>query len=100
MSSVRKISLVRKDGGGEVSRTVLFENRPKKKKMSTGLKFVERAVRRAAEAEDAFSSEYLARHRKSNEQKRDGWLRDLDDNLSRAMRKGSKKVTVTKVFGL
>ena len=100
MSSVRQISLVRKDGSGVVTRTVLYEDRPRRKKMSTGLKAVERVVRRAAQAEDAFSSEYLARHEKSNLKKRDGWLKDLDDNVFRAARKANKKLTATKLLGL
>jgi hypothetical protein len=101
MSSVRRVSLVRNDPTTGASRTVLYERkRSKRKKQSTGLKAIERSVRQAARAEDAYASEYLARHEASNRKKRDGWLRDLDKNVYKASRKAGKKLNLRKLAGL
>ena len=92
--------MIRKDSEGGTSRTVLYRSKRRKRKQTTGIRSLERLARRAAEAEDVFSSEYLDRHRRSNRKKRDGWLRDLNRNLYRAAEKGSKKLKVRKLVGL
>lgn len=70
----------------------------KRKKGSKRLRGLERAVDQLADAGSTFSSEYRARHRRSNRKKKDGWLRDLDKNLPRSARKARKKIKPKKVF--
>ena len=101
MRSVREVSMIRKDADGGVSRTVLYKSQGRKRKKQTaGLKSVERMVHSAAKAEDAFASSYLARHERSNQKKRDGWIRDLNKNLYRATKRGSKKMKVSDLLGM
>jgi len=75
-----------------------YGGKKKTKKRSRGLKPLERAVRRGAIADSAFSTRYLKAHRKSNRKKRDGWLRDLDDNLYKASRRGRKRLKLRRVL--
>jgi len=70
----------------------------KRKKRTRELRGVERLVRRSAMAGSAFSDRYLREHRKSNRKKRDGWLRDFDDNVYKASKKGSKRFKARRVL--
>jgi hypothetical protein len=52
----------------------------------------ENAERRMAKAQEAYWNTYLSRHNRSNEKRRDGWLRDFIVNVARASRKGEKQM--------
>lgn len=70
----------------------------KKKKVSRELRGIENLVFQVAQAEAAFAQSYVDSHRQSNEKKRDGWLRDMGDNLYKAARTGGKKLKLRNIL--
>ena len=84
---VRQIVVV--DAQGQ-SRVVYERPGRKRKKGTPGLRDMEKALRRRIEASQAGVEAYLERHERSNEKRRDGWLRDLAVNFVRANQKGAK----------
>ncbi len=72
--------------------------RQKRKKLSKGTRVFEKLTRGLARANIRGGNEYLYRHRRSNRKRRDGWLRDLSENLMRGNRKGRKKLKLSKLF--
>ena len=96
--SVRRITVFDRDSTGSIRPVVLFDRRRKKKKQSKALRPVERIFRTIADINDAVTSTYARRHRRSNRKRRDGWLRDLAVNIARAANKGSKEYEVSRVL--
>ena len=47
-------------------------------------------MRRGARAQSTAVDTYLARHENSNDKKKNGWLRDLGNNVFKAIGKGRK----------
>jgi hypothetical protein len=89
--SVRLITGLEKDRMGQMQVFRIYRKKGKKKrKVSTLLTPQERALRRTAEAENTFSTEFLRRHEKSNRKKKNGFLRELPENINRAYRKALK----------
>lgn len=70
----------------------------KKKKQSAGLRIFDRLLRRTALAGQTQSKEYLARHKRSNRKKRNGWMRDLSHNLNRSSDKARKKLKLGRII--
>jgi hypothetical protein len=89
-NSGRKVSVYkfRKQGGGG------------KKKQSGLLRIVERAVGEIANGSKAFTTTYADGHRDSNRRKRDGWLRDLNENVYRAARNAKKRIDLPRILGV
>ncbi|MCB9765669.1 MAG: hypothetical protein H6739_38200 [Alphaproteobacteria bacterium] len=85
--SVRRVTVIQGDGA---SRTV-FKKSKDKKSQSFMLKPFERVHRRMAEAMKEGAAEYLDRHERSNEKKKNGWVKDMGDNVYKANRKAMKK---------
>lgn len=52
----------------------------------------ERMLRRFSTAQGTAASEYLDRHQRSSRRKKNGWLKDLRKNASKAGRRGLKKL--------
>jgi hypothetical protein len=97
--TVRSVIQLTRTPSGHLAPDVLYEReRRGGKKGSTLLKPADRFVRRVVEAQEASASKYLARHVKSNEKRRDGWLSDLPVNLARAGRAGQKALKVQRLF--
>lgn len=46
--------------------------------------------RRVAEAQHATTEAYLNRHDQSNQKKKDGWLKDMGNNVFKAVKAGKK----------
>jgi hypothetical protein len=67
-----------------------------KKKSTKGLGLIEKIVRTGAEAGTVAAGSYLARHKKSNEEEKDGWIKDAPVNVVRSGLKGLKKVKVSR----
>lgn len=88
---IARITVVSVDPGRQES-TVIYKAKKKKRKLSRWLRPIERLQRRGLEAQKAFSEELLARHNRSNQKRRDGYLRDGVLNLSRAQRKAMKRL--------
>jgi hypothetical protein len=90
---VARVTLVERSETGEVTaRTLYKRDWKKKKKQSDGLKEIGKGIRRVHNAVLTFEDDYVRRHDRSNGKKRDGWARDLPDNLAKSARKGAKKV--------
>lgn len=96
--TVRRITVLRKDPSGSTVPVVVYKKAAKKKKGSRPFKFVERATRRAMEAQQKTADRYLARHRKSNRKKKDGWIRDFVVNTARAQNRGLKALKLRRLL--
>jgi hypothetical protein len=99
-AKVRKVTVLTRDAAGQTTPVVVFEQegRKKRKKQSREVKPIERAVRRVAKAEQRTVNEYLSRHERSNDKRRDGWLRDLGVNVARAGRKGARRLRLPRTI--
>jgi hypothetical protein len=95
---IQRITVFDRDVTGSLRPVVLFDRRPKKKKQTKGLRPVERLVRTVVDANDAFGSTYARRHRRSNRKRRDGWLRDMVVNYSKAGNKARKELEVSRIL--
>jgi hypothetical protein len=86
-----------KTESGELTPVVIYE-RPKRKKRKATRIFrpADKALRRLAEAQQAFTASYLGRHDASSRRKRDGWLIDLPRNVMVAGRKGAKRLRLSR----
>ena len=71
---------------------VLYVKEKRKKKGSPGLRQIGKAVRGAVDAQRGFGETYEMGHDRSNLKKKDGWLRDLPDNVGKAARNALKKL--------
>jgi uncharacterized protein DUF6312 len=94
---IKKITVFERDAAGSLRPVVVFNRRRKKKKQAKALKPMERLVRTMSDSNDSFASSYARRHRKSNRKNRNGWLRDLPLNLSRAATKGIKEYDLVRL---
>lgn len=91
----KRVTVLTRDASGGL--TVKSETTPgerKKKKGTKGLGLVERIVRTGVDVGTAAGSSYLGRHKKSNEKKKDGWIKDAPVNVVRSGLKGMKKVKI------
>ena len=100
--SVRRITILKaldKPGLGGGLASVEVKRKRKRKKQSKGItRLFERVARGAAKSNAKTADAYLARHRRSNKKRRDGWLRDFSYNLIRSRRKGGKAFQLSKLF--
>jgi hypothetical protein len=69
------------DGGGR------RRKKRKIKKQSSGLKPIEKAIFKLSQKYDKATTEYKERHSKSNKKKKNGWIKDLPKNYTKAMSK-------------
>jgi hypothetical protein len=97
-SSVRRITVFRKDTSGDVKPVTVYRRRDKKKKTSAILRPFERVARRVADAQAKSSQSYLSRHDRSNQKKKDGWVQDIGPNVFRASQKGVKALKLDRLF--
>ena len=92
--AVKAIVALYDQADGTVTSAVLYaRKRRRRKKASDNLRFLEKAVRRVADAQQGFHEAYREGHDKSNAKKRDGWVGDLPRNIERAGRKAQKLLT-------
>jgi hypothetical protein len=94
---IERITVFERDAAGSLRPVVVFRRRRSKKKQAKALKPVERLVRTMSNGNDSFASSYARRHRKSNRKNRNGWLRDLPLNLSKAASKALKEYDVVRL---
>lgn len=95
---VRRITVLEPDGSGGYRAVTVFEREARKKKGKRLFRPLERAVRYVAEAQAKSADAYLDRHANSNTKRRDGWMRDLGNNVLRASRKGSKAIKINRIY--
>jgi hypothetical protein len=98
--SVRRITVLRKDGTGKLAPVTVYRRTASTKKGTRLFKFVERATRHLADAQARSADTYRSRHQKSNRKKKDGWIRDFPLNAIRASRKGAKALKLNRIFSL
>lgn len=84
--------------GGLTPGVYVLKHKKKRKKLSKGSRFLEKLMRHGARAQRKTTDNYLYRHNRSNRKKKDGWLRDLSNNLSRSSNKGRKSFKLSKLF--
>ena len=97
--TIRRVTIVERDASGETRAVAVYVRPRRRKRQTRGLKPVERAVRAASKAGDAFATTYRSRHRRSNRKRRDGWLRDSLLNLAKAGDRARKKLDLARVLG-
>jgi hypothetical protein len=89
--SIRRITVLQTDSSGACVPVVVFESRGRKRKGSRQLRPAERMTVACGEAANAATAAYVRRHRRSNRKSRDGWLREMPNNVLRAAGKGFRK---------
>ena len=96
--SVRRITVLRKDAAGALAPVTIFERRGSKKKGTNALRIFEKGTRYVADAQSRAAASYASRHKKSNQKRRDGWVRDFPVNLLRASNQGRKALKLNRLF--
>lgn len=95
--SVQKIVQLEKDKSGGVKPVVLYQKpRGKRKKGSPGVRVIEKAIWRLANANRAYVDSYVGLHNDSNRRNKDGWLIDLGKNVAKASRRGRKALRINR----
>ncbi len=85
--SVRKIVQLQRDEDGS-----LYKGGTRKRKVSSELRPLEKGLRRLVRSHATLTNTYLKRHNRSNEKRKDGWVKDFVSNVSKAGRKGRKSL--------
>jgi hypothetical protein len=98
-TGVRRVTVFERDDAGHLHPVMVYSRRGRRKRQTKGLKPFERLARTAAKTGDAFSTTYRRRHRRSNEKRKNGWLRDGVANLAKAGDRARKKLDVARLLG-
>jgi hypothetical protein len=98
--SVRRVTVLNRDGQGSVQALTLYKKGRKRKKVTRAFKPLERMARRFAAANDRAASTYFRRYKKSNRKRRDGWLREMPENMLRSGSKALRKLDPIRLFTL
>ena len=88
-----RVTVLQRDQYGRLVAKERYESEGeyRRKKQSPLLRPIERVLRRAIKFEARLLNEYLGRHERSNSRKRDGWIKDLSDNVTRSIRKSKPR---------
>lgn len=76
--------------GAASAATPVFVRGGKKKRGTKEARPFEKMVRKLVEGQLATAQAYLDRHNRSNSRKRDGWLKDMGDNVFKAVKAGRR----------
>lgn len=91
----KRVTVMTRDANGNLSvKAETTSGEQKKKKGTKGLGLVEKIVRTGVDVGTATGNSYLGRHKKSNEKKKDGWIKDAPVNVVRSGLKGMKKIKI------
>jgi hypothetical protein len=95
---VRRIIRLERGPDGYVP-IVLYDARAGRKKKNTTplLRPMEQLLRQCSDAQSAAALDYLARHRRSSEKRKNGWLHDLGRNVLKSQRRASRRIKVAKI---
>jgi hypothetical protein len=97
--SVRSVVRLEAGPNGRLESVEVYRRPDEGRRKGTRLlRPVDRAVKRLARAQEAAATAYLERHDRSNTKKRDGWLRDIGNNVYRASRKGQKALKLERLL--
>ena len=98
VDSVRRIIKLESTPSGGVEPVEIYRRPETTKKGTRALRPLDRVVKRIARAQETAATTYLERHARSNEKKRDGWLRDMGNNVYRASTKGQKALKLNRLL--
>jgi hypothetical protein len=90
--TVQSVVMLQQGPSGTYTRSVIYKKPGKGKKGSRASRPFEKAERRFASAQRAYWDDYLSRHDRSNQKRRDGWARDFPVNVAKASRKSYKEL--------
>jgi len=90
--SVRKVVKLQHDEDGSLVPTVIYKGGSTKRKVSSGLRPLEKGIRKLVRSQATLADTYLRRHNRSNEKSKDGWMKDFVSNVAKAGRKGRKSL--------
>ena len=96
--AVRRVTVLETSAAGAMAPVVLYRKKNKRKKGSLLLRPLERATRRVLNASNTYTDNYLDRHERANRRRKDGWIRKFDTNVTRAWRKGRKKLRLSRLL--
>ena len=77
-------------------RILLVENNAVNRTIAT--KLLEKLTRRSMRSSRSYFDTYLDRHNRSNRKKKDGWLKDMAENVAKAGKKGRKRFKLSSLF--
>ena len=97
--SIRRVTVFEGDGSGHLRPRTVYKGGRSRKRQTQGLKPLERIVRTASSAGDAFSCTYRKRHRLSIKIRKDGWLRDSAAILAMSGDRARKKLDLVRLLG-
>ena len=91
--AVKSVVVLQPGADGAMTSTVILEEK-RRRRVSKRWRPLEKALRRVSLAQSVAADDYLRRHKRSSEKKKNGVLRDLGKNMWRAQRKGRKKLKI------
>lgn len=100
LNGVRRIIRLEPRADGKYTPVVLYERAAADatpKKTAPSLRPMERLLCQVAEASAAAAAEYQARHQRSSEKRKNGWLLDLGRNLLKSQQRGTRRIKVRKI---
>jgi uncharacterized protein DUF6312 len=99
VESVRSVVKLEADSSGNIEPVEIYRRADGKKRRGTRLlRPMDRVMRGIVRAQQTVATTYLERHEKSNNKRRDGWLRDLGNNVYRASMKGPKALKLNRLI--
>ena len=84
---IKRVTVLKRDDRGHLVSRESFEGERRGKRSSRNLRPMERGIRKLVDFQTRVLDEYMARHERSNERKRDDWLKDMPKNVFRAVKK-------------
>lgn len=91
--AVQRITILRKDPqSGKFKTAAVYRNKGRKKKTAKALRPFEKFLRRLGKAQARAASVYNMRHDRSAKKKKNGALRDLITNVSKAQKQAWKSL--------
>jgi hypothetical protein len=91
-ASARRVTLVTRDSSGKTTSEIRYQRARRDKRGTVGVRSVDDFVRRLTRADMVMDQSYLSRHDRSNKDRSDGWLLDLETNILNAARKGLREL--------
>jgi hypothetical protein len=94
---IKRVTVIKRDDRGRVLAHDSYGAESQGRRQSRHLRPAEKGIRALMEFQGRVVNNYLARHSRSNEKNRDGWLADMPRNVFRAV-KQSKPKKLLKIY--
>jgi hypothetical protein len=95
---IKRITVLQAQPSGDLVPTAVYKAKRKRRKISKNMRPLERLTRRSLKASESYINTYLERHERSNRKRRNGWLRDYQDNTFKAQKKARKRLRLRRLF--